>query len=1423
MAVSTKKSRVVISIALLLIVFGFSQAMAQTTYYSQGAVNFTSVTNWNDAQDGTGNPAPGTSVFTSGNDDFVVQNSDNLTIDAAPTVNNLTINTSGTVTNNGFDLAMNATLGITQGTVSMGSNSVSAQTVNVNGGTFNAGSSSHSFFLTLSSGTFNAETSTIDMSATGSTTVFNKSGGTFNEGTATFNIVPYSLGSNATLTITSNTNISFENLVHDGVRLMGTSNVFEISFGGTVTYNIKNSFERTGRASAINFPSGATLSYDPGAELNYSAGTISFTVGNEWPSSNSPDSVIVTATTANGVTLNSSRLIPSTGALVLSQTSSNFVVGDGTILTINGVLERKVSGTTGISLSGTGTVQYAATGSSLNYNTSANTTIGAEWPATNSPENVEITILNSNALSSSGALSRTVTKNLTMNVGTVNLNAGTLTVLGNVAGSEIAGSAIINDATTLEIGNSGSGNSQSQVITGTITLNKMTVNKTGGANDAANTVQLTGTAALTFTSGSSLTLTAGILDLNGGSRFGSSPTTLTISSGAVLKTGGTSLTSVTTLTATNGKIVFSGSSQEILPTGITIGTLELNNASGGAATSAGTLTVGSSLVLTSGKLTTTSENVLRLAATASVSGTPSSSNMVVGPLQKEFTTTGSFSFPIGSGSSYAPATFNYTIGTFGGTSIIELQHTTGAFSTGTLPSGISEIGTQSHYILKEVGTAPTGITYSFTGTFEDGNFSPETRNRVLVQDSATPTWTVGTTDPGTDINTTANTVLATGFNALPTNSFFVAFGAGGTMITWDGGAGDGSWGSATNWDIDALPTSEDDVTIDGTVSVNIDGTTSASALTLTLGDGTNLATLNVGGSSTSPLTIYGTGADALTVDSNSKLEVNNSNGIKFGAGGSYDNTRTDFTTGTSTVEYILGVVQIDSYHHLNINGSANSGTGGTITVNGNLTKTSSTGFTASDSVSVTGTYTNTLGNATYNSGFNVSGTPFTVTAGTVSGSLHIKSATTTVNGGAFGGTVNFDGGAAQTLNGSASAVFGNLTMNNAAGLTLSTSAQANGTITFTDGLITTTAANLLTFGSGATVGVGNDNSYVNGPLSRINAIGSAVLYPIGKSSYRPVSTNLNGSTPTVRFEVFDSSPNQSYEDPIMRISIVRYWRGQVTTGSISSGSVTLHYGPDDGVSNFDAQGDVVVARSSDNSTDTYKSLGGQETGTPGTGTVASTVSVGSSLNYFTLGTVTGDNSLPVELSSFEAVSAFNQVVLKWNTQSELENLGFNVYRARTAEPENWKLLNETMIPGQGTYTHATDYEYVDRNVAAGEAYLYKLESVSVSGLRVDERTIEVAVPIPDQYALFKNYPNPFNPTTNIRFQLPDAQNVKLAVYDIRGSLVKTVVNNQTFPAGEHTVTWDATDNNGSRVASGMYIYRFEAGKFSKIDKMILLK
>jgi flagellar hook assembly protein FlgD len=104
-----------------------------------------------------------------------------------------------------------------------------------------------------------------------------------------------------------------------------------------------------------------------------------------------------------------------------------------------------------------------------------------------------------------------------------------------------------------------------------------------------------------------------------------------------------------------------------------------------------------------------------------------------------------------------------------------------------------------------------------------------------------------------------------------------------------------------------------------------------------------------------------------------------------------------------------------------------------------------------------------------------------------------------------------------------------------------------------------------------------------------------------------------------------------------------------------------------------------------------------------------------------------------------------------------------------------------------------------------------------------EQTVDVVIPVPKAYALFNNYPNPFNPTTNIKFQLPEVSEVNINVYDMSGKLVKSLVRNQSYNAGEFTVQWDATDATSNRVASGMYVYHFQAGSFSKVGKMVLLK
>lgn len=94
--------------------------------------------------------------------------------------------------------------------------------------------------------------------------------------------------------------------------------------------------------------------------------------------------------------------------------------------------------------------------------------------------------------------------------------------------------------------------------------------------------------------------------------------------------------------------------------------------------------------------------------------------------------------------------------------------------------------------------------------------------------------------------------------------------------------------------------------------------------------------------------------------------------------------------------------------------------------------------------------------------------------------------------------------------------------------------------------------------------------------------------------------------------------------------------------------------------------------------------------------------------------------------------------------------------------------------------------------------------------------------LPEKFALHTNYPNPFNPTTTIKYSLPEACNVTIVVYNITGQTVKTLVNGFES-AGEHSVIWDGRDASGQSVASGIYLYRISAGRFTDTKKMQLLK
>jgi len=145
-----------------------------------------------------------------------------------------------------------------------------------------------------------------------------------------------------------------------------------------------------------------------------------------------------------------------------------------------------------------------------------------------------------------------------------------------------------------------------------------------------------------------------------------------------------------------------------------------------------------------------------------------------------------------------------------------------------------------------------------------------------------------------------------------------------------------------------------------------------------------------------------------------------------------------------------------------------------------------------------------------------------------------------------------------------------------------------------------------------------------------------------------------------------------------------------------------------------------------------------------------------------------------------------------------------------------------------------DITYTDSLVTAGNMYYYYV-TATANGLKsIPSDTVFATVEdptgidekwgqgIPSVFDIDQNYPNPFNPATTIRYQLPKATNVYIAVYDMLGQKIRTLVDeNQT--SNYYTIQWDGLNESGGKVASGVYLYRIEADTFIKTNKMLLLK
>lgn len=208
-------------------------------------------------------------------------------------------------------------------------------------------------------------------------------------------------------------------------------------------------------------------------------------------------------------------------------------------------------------------------------------------------------------------------------------------------------------------------------------------------------------------------------------------------------------------------------------------------------------------------------------------------------------------------------------------------------------------------------------------------------------------------------------------------------------------------------------------------------------------------------------------------------------------------------------------------------------------------------------------------------------------------------------------------------------------------------------------------------------------------------------------------------------------------------------------------------------------------------------------------------------------TTTAEYSLPVELVSFTSKADYDRVVLEWETASEVNNEGFFLYRSSQSD-DGYEQLNSVLIPGNGNSNTSHQYEYVDKNVVAGQTYFYKLISRDFNGDLTEYESIVSATVLvaPTTFSLAQNFPNPFNPETHFSFSIAEPSRASLKIYNSLGQAIRTIFQNKVFDVGVYdNYSWDATDDAGKQVANGIYYYelRIPEQNIRQVKKMLFLK
>lgn len=386
----------------------------------------------------------------------------------------------------------------------------------------------------------------------------------------------------------------------------------------------------------------------------------------------------------------------------------------------------------------------------------------------------------------------------------------------------------------------------------------------------------------------------------------------------------------------------------------------------------------------------------------------------------------------------------------------------------------------------------------------------------------------------------------------------------------------------------------------------------------------------------------------------------------------------------------------------------------------------------------------------------------------------------------------------------------NVKIDNPNGVTLTEAKSIAGTLTFTRGKLNGSAFTL-TLGSAGTISGERSGNYFVGKLKTTRTVGT------GSSTFGGLGITLAAGSGENLGDVTVTRTSGSAAIVTMTngsTSIARKWEFTNTgSATFASREIQCSWPIDD---DNNKQLNQMRLYSYDSGL-LWTDLSGAPTVVSGSDPRVITANL-TSFNNKVL-TVSDDlNPLPVELASFTAANDNNTVKLNWLTKTEKNNYGFEIERAVVdATGKTSEFTKIGFVNGNGNSNSPKQYQFTDNKTVTGK-YAYRLRQIDNDGQFNYSSVIEVAAEKSvNNYSLESNYPNPFNPSTTIRFAVPNTSHVILKVYNSIGEEVVSLVN-EVLEKGIYERTF-----NASSLSSGNYFYSLEADGVKLTKKMLLVK